>query len=356
VVAMNILLDEIVEVGYGQLYVTDPEMEPPVPELTFAGQQNGLCGAATAGLLFLVTGLRHGSVGLTVGHSPAKPAVADEWEEVVEASFTSAAEGLVMWGPDSESYSFALPAGHYGVRYCARGMQAGWDAESNYDSSAPLDRYLLLFWPEIEGAPTPERIVRQSSEVAAYWHQAHAGWEGAARSANTEPADDSQGSTDEMLAEVRLNLDAVHGLDATLAVALARSSDSLQRSVARWAALRALSIAGRQDHPRLRPVVALLERGERVSPPFDSQPDAVAALEISLSNTPVRPVRGRDMDDDDQWPVREYAVLGSVSATASPNALEAALGAITQAAVAYGADDVDTFRALLYEAFPGLRA
>jgi hypothetical protein len=32
-----------------------------------------------------------------------------------------------------------------------------------------LDRYLLQFWP---ADPAPDAVVRQSSDIAAYWH----GW------------------------------------------------------------------------------------------------------------------------------------------------------------------------------------
>lgn len=49
-------------VHYGQLYVESSENSADLHEC-FAGQRNGLCGAAVPGKLFLITGLHTGKVG-----------------------------------------------------------------------------------------------------------------------------------------------------------------------------------------------------------------------------------------------------------------------------------------------------
>lgn len=331
--ARTVLFDGAAEISYGQFYLTGPAMEPPVTELAFDGQRNELCGAATPGALLLRTGLQHGSVGLTVERHSARPVVGDEWVEVVEASFTCPSAGLLLWGPDTDSYEIALPAGRYGVTYCARDMQAGWDAESNYDGPL-LDYYLLLFWPA-GATPAPERVVRLTSDAAKLW--GHTG-------------DESTGR----LEELRVDVDIVHAMDPALAGALERSTEEVQRSVSRWGALRALSIAELVDDPQIAPVVALLEHGRSVPPPFDFEAESVARQAHRLGRTRVPPVDGLYAGDS-EWPVREWAALSSVSSTAWEDPLEAALGALVQAAIAYGADEVAGLTRALHEAYPGLR-
>jgi len=50
-------------------------------------------------------------------------------------------------------------------------MDAGNTADTIVDGEEPVDAYALWFWP----APNaPDRVLRQASEVAAYWH----GWGG----------------------------------------------------------------------------------------------------------------------------------------------------------------------------------
>jgi hypothetical protein len=45
-------------------------------------------------------------------------------------------------------------------------MDAGRDLDTSVDDK-PLDNYLLQFWP---ASPAPDRVVRQSSLIAEYWH------------------------------------------------------------------------------------------------------------------------------------------------------------------------------------------
>jgi hypothetical protein len=46
-------------------------------------------------------------------------------------------------------------------------MDAAQEADSLSEGTPPLDSYALVLWP---AASTPDRIVRQTSSVAAYWH------------------------------------------------------------------------------------------------------------------------------------------------------------------------------------------
>jgi hypothetical protein len=46
-------------------------------------------------------------------------------------------------------------------------MDAGHAADTRMDDEPGLDRYLLQLWP---GPPGPDRVVKQTSAIAAYWH------------------------------------------------------------------------------------------------------------------------------------------------------------------------------------------
>lgn len=154
-------------VHYGQAYVLAGNRETDLAA-SFRGQVNGLCGAAVPGQLFLITGLHTGHVGFTVDICAAWPVVDDSWEEIVEVSFTVAVADVSLqeWGGRA-AYSLPLHAANYRVRYCARGMQHGHDLDTSQDDDRPADSYSLAFWP---APPAPDQVVKQTSEIAAYWH------------------------------------------------------------------------------------------------------------------------------------------------------------------------------------------
>jgi hypothetical protein len=97
--AVRTLMSGDVWVHYGQIYVESGHVPPPELGECFAGQQNGLCGGAVPGCLFLLTGLHTGTVGFVVELHDHPPALDDSREEIVEVSFRSAGEAsLVGWG------------------------------------------------------------------------------------------------------------------------------------------------------------------------------------------------------------------------------------------------------------------
>jgi hypothetical protein len=154
-------------VHYGQMYVHSEggaTFEGDLPAC-FAGQRNGLCGAAVPGTLFLITGLHTGEVGFTAEVHETEPPD-DGGEDVVEASFR--AEGrtmLVTWG--GEGWDLELAPGSYRVRYSGTGMDAGHGLDTRAGDEPPRDSYLLRFWP---APPSPDVVVRETSATAAYWH------------------------------------------------------------------------------------------------------------------------------------------------------------------------------------------
>jgi hypothetical protein len=170
-IRMRILFDGEPSVDYGQIYVhssQDWASEPEPLEAAFAGQSNGLCGAAVPGGLFLLIGLSVGEVRLTVELHEAEPPVGEDWEEVVEAPYrpVGVAVALVEWA-GIKSWPLDLPATDLRVRYCATGMNATADDDPMGAKPTVVERYLLQFWP---AAAAADQVVRQTTEVAAYWH------------------------------------------------------------------------------------------------------------------------------------------------------------------------------------------
>ena len=155
-------------VAYAQIYVDGSGSQPCLDEC-FAGQANGLCGAAVPGFLFLITGLHTGNVGLTIESHDAEPPLDDTWEEIVEASFRPRGQrvGLCQWAGEAW-WDLDLPECDHRVRYCAINLDEARAADTRSSDEPDLDLYLLQFWP---APPADDRVLKQTSKVAAYWHQ-----------------------------------------------------------------------------------------------------------------------------------------------------------------------------------------
>ena len=165
---MRVLFDDTVNVSYSQMYVASDGIEPAADlHATLSGPDNGLCGALTSGFLFLTTGAQYGDVRVRVELHDAEPPVDDAWEEIVEVSFTpaSADTNLVPWACE-KSWPPAIEPVSHRVRYCGSGLDDA-QSEGELGQKPWPDRYLLQFWP---AAAQPDRIVKQTSDYAAYWH------------------------------------------------------------------------------------------------------------------------------------------------------------------------------------------
>lgn len=157
-----------VEVHYGQAYI---ELDGPFGgdmDASFVGQSNGLIGVSAAAILFLITGLHTGPVGLTINLHDAAPELDESWEEIVEVPFhvSNGDITLVEWGAD-QGVRMVVPSGDYRARYHGNAMEAASDLDTNTEED-PVDHYRLDLWP---ASPAPDRIVKQTSAVAAYWHE-----------------------------------------------------------------------------------------------------------------------------------------------------------------------------------------
>jgi hypothetical protein len=154
-------------VHYGQAYVESYESSGIDLESAFRGQTNGLCGAASLGTLFLLTGLHTGEVGFNLDVLDESPPLDNKWEEIVEASFVPHTSKVILleWGG---TYVCDIPISQasYRVRYCARGMDRGREVDTRIEGE-PVDFYSLAFWP---AELAVDVVVRQTSQAAAYWH------------------------------------------------------------------------------------------------------------------------------------------------------------------------------------------
>jgi hypothetical protein len=86
----------------------------------------------------------------------------------VEVSFEPTADdvALVQWGGEA-AWPLAVEPVDLRARYCAWGMDHAWQADTILSGGPQLDRYLLQFWP---APPAPDRVLKQTSVTAAYWH------------------------------------------------------------------------------------------------------------------------------------------------------------------------------------------
>ncbi|MFH9008446.1 hypothetical protein ACH4E5_35065 [Streptomyces afghaniensis] len=281
-----------VHVHYGQIYVeTDPDSYGPGLEEAFAGQRAGLCGAATAGALWLNTGLHTGSVGFTVEVHEKAPPLDPAWEDVVEVSFrpASADSALVEWG-GGDSWQLDLEETDYRVRYCARGMDQASERDTRTDGEPRLDCYLLQFWP---APPEPDRVLKQTSQAAAYWHRyarelpppptpaERAEAERRARLAQETAERERRLAFErwqwggqppsQALRDVGGNVRGLLEFDPALVHAIDASGPATQREVALFAARRACEAAGLTALDWVVGALTALAEGRSLPPPFDDE-------------------------------------------------------------------------------------
>jgi len=356
-----------VHVHYGQIYVESGADHPDLTEC-FAGQANGLCGAASPGTLYLHTGLHTGNVGFTVEAHESPPALDDAWEEVVEVSFTphSASVALVQWAGEA-SWDLDLPESAYRVRYCATGMDAAQSADTRLDDEPMLDRYLLQFWP---AAPSPDRVVRRTGELAAYWHgyaaelppppspEALAEAERRSLLERRRQEEESRRLMElrdwggrlpsERLRHLSGNGRALAMLDRDLAEAVAAAGPETQRSIARWTARRAYTVAGLTGLDWAAPALNALDGGRDLPPPFDDH-DQVWERLFTDPRVPRRTVTSVDGDIPNlsQQAMAVPALFGA----AGPDPLDAALETLFAASATFGREGYKSFFGEVRDAF-----
>ncbi|MFF3691276.1 hypothetical protein [Streptomyces sp. NPDC002187] len=293
-------VEDDVHVHYGQIYVeSDPDSFGPDLAEAFAGQSAGLCGAAIPGALWLSTGLHTGSVGFTVELHDQAPPLDAVWEEVVEVSFrpVSGSSALVQWAGEV-SWELDLEETDHRVRYSAKGMDEARRQDTRLDNEPQLDCYLLQFWP---ARPAPDRVLKQTSASAAYWHDyarrqpppptpaERAEAERLARLAQEQAEREHQLAYErwewggQLPSQALRNVDGnVRGLlrfDPALVHAIDAVGPAGQRAVALLAARRACEAAGLTELDWIAAGLTALAQGRPLPPPFDDPARVWQALE-----------------------------------------------------------------------------
>ncbi|WP_212009286.1 hypothetical protein [Catenulispora pinistramenti] len=339
-------------VAYGQIYVLSAGGEDPQAWESMGGQRNGLCGAALPGTIFLITGLHTGRVAFTVELHDAEPAPGGEWEEIVEASFRPlGATYLSSWGGEP-SWLLDLPDTGYRVRYNATGMDAAREADAELDDEPCVDRYLLQFWP---APPSPDRVVRQTSHAAAYWHEnatsqpppltpeekAEAQRLAAAKAGEAEERSWLAAETDfwggrlpsESVRSLQGSARAAALLDCALAERLVEVGGEDQTRVARWIARRAIAEAGLGGIAWIADALRAADAGETLPPLFSDERAAWDQLwsDPEVPDTEVTTVDGR-IDNFRQ----QAAALPTIFALDLEDPLRAVLEAFWAAAATFG--------------------
>jgi len=159
-------------IEYGQFYFDSPDDEDDYPELeeAFTDQKNGICGAATPGKVFFITGIQNGTISVLIELFSICPPVDDEYDEVVEVAFFnngSAPIHLCQWGHEW-TRKLDLPKGHYRIRYSIQGMDKDYDEDDNWDAPIPGQRHMIQLWPQDQ---QEDEVVKLTSEMAKYWHE-----------------------------------------------------------------------------------------------------------------------------------------------------------------------------------------
>ena len=327
-----------VHVHYGQIYVeSDPDSYGLDLAEAFAGQSGGLCGAAVPGGLWLTTGLHTGDVGFTVEVHDQAPPLEAGWEEVVEVSFrpVSPDSALVQWAGE-DSWDLDLDETDYRVRYSAKGMDEAQRRDTRLDDEPQLDCYLLQFWP---APPAPDRVLKQTSASAAYWHDyarqlpppptpaERAVAARLARLAQEQAEEEHRLAYERWAWGGRLPSQALRTVDGNvwglldfdpdLVHAIDAAGPDAQRAVALLAARHACEAAGLAELDWIAAGLTALAEGRPLPPPFDDPDRVWLALDsdprvpdrtVGHAVPPERPPFQPPVRDDTDAPMPEIVV------------------------------------------------
>ncbi|MGK5681330.1 hypothetical protein [Actinoplanes sp. URMC 104] len=144
-------------------------------------------------------------------------------------------------------------------------------------------------------------------------------------------------------------------IDRDLVMALSELDEHALRDVARWAALRALSVAGITDHRVVAPAVAALRGGEPLPAPFDEESGWYAVTDAIGDRTHVPYLPVFEPQSRTEESVQQFSALSALNCTAIGDPLAAAVSAIESAATTVGPDEYLQFLADIRVTFPILQ-
>ncbi len=166
------LFNDVVFTDYGQFdLVWQPEGAFDGDwDRSFAGQLNGLVGAAQPDGVYCNLGRRSGGSRVQIDLLDAEPPLLDDaFDDVVEVSVTVPPGTTPIWqtwAGEQSGELVGLGPGDFRMRVSARGRDAGKANESIDDV---VDTYVIELWPASRGE---DEILRVGSDNARYWHDA----------------------------------------------------------------------------------------------------------------------------------------------------------------------------------------
>lgn len=328
---MELVFDDTLFVHYGFVYLSPADEEDPDLDESRRGQVNGLLGAGTGEALALTTGTHTGDVPLRVEWHETEPALADAWDDVVEASVDITGRDMRLAAFD-DAREVQLPAtGPHRVRLCAAGFEAARREEDLEDDRVP-DRYLLQLWP---AALAGDAIVRVSGPGAQYWHDearkitsmSEQDWTARQEARNPTDVDDSQPwapAVGRGVSDERLLADIPMSLRVELREPLARR------------ACEAAGVAGREP---IRSALEALRHWQPLPPAMTSPDDVLTQLRADGT----RPVAAAPRTDRADLAVR------AVFAAADPDTVMNMLPLLDLAKGATGMSGEDLVREVCAE-------
>lgn len=165
------LLNQVVHTDYGQFdltWVDGGGFDGDVDRF-FAGQVNGLAGAADPGGVYFNLARRSGGSPVRIVALDGPPAGdGPPWADVVEVSLQIPVGSQVSWWTWAGGSGGPLPPvapGSYRLRFSSKGRDEGHAGEF---SSEMVDAYLIQVWP---APPGPDAILSSVSDDAKYWHR-----------------------------------------------------------------------------------------------------------------------------------------------------------------------------------------
>ena len=165
----QLLFSGNLNISYGQFYVDVDDENYLDPGLAFENQENGICGAAQNGKLFLVAGIQDGFAKVKVELHQSEPVIDNMYEDIVEASFKAESKPILLceWAHQT-THILEIPLENYQVRYSITGMDKDYGEDGDYEAPIPDQNYLLQFWPSNS---LGDKVVKLTSKSATYWHK-----------------------------------------------------------------------------------------------------------------------------------------------------------------------------------------
>ncbi|MEV0298517.1 hypothetical protein [Nocardia sp. NPDC050710] len=357
---------------YGQFIIHggtgDEDTEPDLLDRAFAARP---CAGDGASLLVLSPHQNNFEMSITVQVWDTRPPRdRADWQQVCEDRLRVGTEGTLSLSSPVDGWAeAAVPTGEYLIEVGGRGfLNYGWPG-----SATPGDMWRIRLWPDdgsdplpaqqwdMPGYGVPKDVPIPEPVVAAESGEAQWQLELRREAAEHERA---QWGGDPIPALVEYS--AARDLaryDRPLAEAIATMDADLLRDLARHSAIRAYDHAGLSERPWVRPALSALRAGAALPPPFDDIDAAHDRLaqdeygprgedepgdrEISVTRVSARqlPVNPYDYGDIS----RPHFAINTIFHALDSDPRQAAIAALNEAAITFGADVDLLFAALRTE-------